>query len=89
MLSSQELDVIFFSILVYSLRSKGKVGHSAAAQIVGVGIASENRIAILGFVSRYVSRNTAKLYNRCTRGWGIFSKLSIFNIMWQLNVLLA
>ena len=29
---AQELDVGFFSILVYPLRSKGKDGHSAAAQ---------------------------------------------------------
>ena len=31
---TQELDVDLFSILVYPLRSKGKDGHSAAAQIV-------------------------------------------------------
>ena len=31
---TQELDVNIFSVLVYPLRSKGKDGHSAAAQIV-------------------------------------------------------
>ena len=31
---AQELDVAIFSLLVYPLRSKGKDGHSAAAQIV-------------------------------------------------------
>ena len=31
---SQELDVNIFSVLVYPLRSKGKDGHFAAAQIV-------------------------------------------------------
>ena len=30
----QELDVDLFPILVYPLRSRGKDGHSAAAQIV-------------------------------------------------------
>ena len=30
----QELDVHIFSMLVYPLRSRGKDGHSAAAQIV-------------------------------------------------------
>ena len=34
LLSAQELDVDHFSLLVYSLRSRGKDGHSAAAQIV-------------------------------------------------------
>ena len=31
---AQELDADLFSILVYPLHSKGKDGHSAAAQIV-------------------------------------------------------
>ena len=31
---AQELDVVFFTLLVYPLRSRGKDGHSAAAQIV-------------------------------------------------------
>ena len=30
----QELDVNIFSLLVYPLHSRGKDGHSAAAQIV-------------------------------------------------------
>ena len=34
LLPTQELDVNIFSVLVYPLRSKGKDGHSAAAQIV-------------------------------------------------------
>ena len=33
-LRPQELDVNIFSVLVYPLRSKGKDGHFAAAQIV-------------------------------------------------------
>ena len=33
-LETQELDVNIFSVLVYPLRSKGKDGHSVAAQIV-------------------------------------------------------
>ena len=32
--SAQELDVNMFSVLVYSLHSKGEDGHSAAAHIV-------------------------------------------------------
>ena len=31
---TQELDVIIFNTCIYPLRSKGKDGHSAAAQIV-------------------------------------------------------
>ena len=32
--AAQELDVIIFYTCIYPLRSKGKDGHSAAAQIV-------------------------------------------------------
>ena len=34
LLGAQELDVIIFYTCIYPLRSKGKDGHSAAAQIV-------------------------------------------------------
>ena len=34
LVKSQELDVNMFSLLVYPLRSRGKDGHFAAAQIL-------------------------------------------------------
>ena len=41
------------------------------------------------FVSRYESRYTTNLNNRCACGRGIFSEQTLFNIKGQLNVMLA
>ena len=56
---------------------------------VGVGIATENRITIFGFVLRYDKRYTAHLNNMCACGRGIFSEPTLFNIKGHLNVILA